>query len=275
MAAVALAEVVYAAVVASCWVQSHTFSPPIFGDKLKSVENTENGDFWQNFGGVWRFGVRLTIYISYMRTPADVLLFWFRDRSAINTRSVLGPSMKNWFDGDKEFVQRQYDSKALVDQAINGALTGGDWETSDGALAKIILADQFARVVYARLPEAFAGEAVALENAYKLIEEKWMEDERVNAAERLFAVMPLLHSEKIADHLTLQSLVPTMSRLAPEDIRDMVVATKFFEDHYLVIKQFGRFPSRNAILCRLNTPEEEAYLSSPDLPGWAKSQMKA
>jgi uncharacterized protein (DUF924 family) len=217
----------------------------------------------------------MNIAAKALRSPGEVLSFWFGDRSSLNTKANLGRAMQNWYAGKGEFEQTQLENKELVDLAIKGALIGGEWDTSNGALAKIILTDQFARVVYARKAEAFSGEPVALESCYKLLGAKWLEDLDVIAAERLFAVTPLLHSENAADHLTLASLLPTLSSLAPDEIREMATPTAYATDHYAVIQRFGRYPSRNAALGRANTPEEDEYLSSPDLPGWAKSQMKA
>lgn len=95
------------------------------------------------------------------------------------------------------------------------------------------------------------------------------------AAERMFIAMPLLHAESVEFHDKLAEIVPIVNADAPEDIKGMVSIGGYAKDHGEVIRRFGRYPSRNRALGRTNTPEEEEYLASPDLPGWAKSQMSS
>ena len=208
-----------------------------------------------------------------LRSPKDVLDFWFGDRSRLNDKEFLLSRMKSWYGGPPEFEHAQRENTELMDAALRGELVDDSWRTPAGLLAQIILADQFPRMVYKASAQAFSGGAVALSAAHKIIENNWFVSELL-PAERLFVTMPLLHSEDLADHELLASLFDVMSSNCPEDLISYLCSRKYATDHIEVIRRFGRFPSRNAALGRVNTPEEEEYLSSPDLPGWAKSQIK-
>ena len=209
-----------------------------------------------------------------LRAPKDVLDFWFGGRSHLGDRDFLQARMKLWFGGGPEFEQVQRDNKELMDAALRNELDDDTWRTSSGLLAQIILTDQFPRVVYRATAQAFSGEAVALAAAHKLVESGWFVSELL-PAERMFATLPLIHSESLADHELLDSLIQVMIDNCPENLVSLLCPRKSAADHIEVIRRFGRFPSRNAALGRLCTPDEVEYLNSPDLPSWAKSQLKA
>ena len=208
-----------------------------------------------------------------LRSAQQVLDFWFGDRSQLNSRDFLQSRMKLWFSGTPEFEQVQKENKELMDAAIRGELVDESWQTPSGLLAKIILADQFPRVVYKATAGAFSGEAVALAAAHTIIEKNWFVSE-FQPAERIFVTVPLMHSESMADHELLATLIEVMASNCPEDLVSLVCPRRSVDEHSAVIRRFGRYPSRNMALGRPSTAEEEAYLQSPDLPGWAKSQLK-
>lgn len=208
-----------------------------------------------------------------LRSPKDVLDFWFEDKPRLSERDFLQSRMKLWFGGTPEFEQVQRENKDLMDAAVRGELVHDPWLTPSGLLAQIILADQFPRVVCRATAQAFSGEPVALAAAHKIIENGWFVSELL-PAERLFVTTPLIHSESLADHELLGSLIQVMADNCPEDLVSLLCPRKSAADHIEVIRRFGRYPSRNAALGRISTPEEVEYLNSPDLPSGAKSQIK-
>ena len=152
-----------------------------------------------------------------LRAPKDVLDFWFGGRSHLGDRDFLQARMKLWFGGGPEFEQVQRDNKELMDAALRNELDDDTWRTSSGLLAQIILTDQFPRVVYRATAQAFSGEAVALAAAHKLVESGWFVSELL-PAERMFATLPLIHSESLADHELLDSLIQVMIDNCPENL---------------------------------------------------------
>lgn len=175
-----------------------------------------------------------------------VLAFWFGD---------VPPEKRFARDEalDREIADR---FGALRDAVLaNGAR---DWRgTPDDLLAAIVLIDQFSRNIHRGSPEAFAGDALALDLTREAIERGW--DERVDQDEaRAFLYMPLMHAENREAQMLS---VACFEQLGNEE------NLRYARDHAAVIERFGRFPSRNQVLGRQSTPEEEAYLTQPDA-GW-------
>ena len=80
------------------------------------------------------------------------------------------------------------------------------------------------------------------------------QDRRLRLAQRSFAYMPYMHSESALVHAQAVVLF---------DQPGMEETLRFELRHQAIIKRFGRYPHRNAILGRESTPEELAFLSEP------------
>jgi len=139
---------------------------------------------------------------------------------------------------------------ALLDKAAAGALD--HWARSpDGALALILLCDQFSRNIHRKTARAFATDAkarsvarIALAHFYPAV---------FPLDVRLFFYMPFQHSEDLAD----QELCCTLFQALGNADND-----KFAIDHRDIVAKFGRFPHRNEVLGRASTPEELDYLKT-------------
>jgi uncharacterized protein (DUF924 family) len=170
-------------------------------------------------------------------TPAGILAFW-RDA---------GP--KRWYTPDEAFdaeVRRRFFS--LWQRATAGELSS--WEASDdGALALVIVLDQFPRNMFRGDARTYASDAEAREVAHRAIDRGV--DARIDPALREFLYLPFMHSEHLADQLRCIEL----SRAAGH-----TESLKWAEHHAEIIRRFGRFPHRNHILGRATTPEEQAFL---------------
>lgn len=175
---------------------------------------------------------------------ADVLEFW---RTAGSDR---------WFESDPAFDAVVRDRfLAAHEAAAAGRLA--DWEASaDGALALVILLDQFPRNMFRGTARAFATDAQAREVARRAVVRGF--DRAVEEALRVFFYMPFMHSEELAD----QDYCVELLRALGDDN-----AMKYAELHRDAIRRFGRFPHRNEILGRASTPEESAYLDSGGFRG--------
>jgi uncharacterized protein (DUF924 family) len=177
-------------------------------------------------------------------TAAEVTTFW---RTA-------GPP--NWFRPDAAF-DREIEARFLASHEAAVAGRRGDWEaTPEGALALLLLLDQFPRNMFRGSARAFATDPLARRIAERAIARGF--DARVASAERVFFHWPFEHSEDLADQE--RSLA-----LARQSGDSEVV--KYAEMHADIIRRFGRFPHRNAILGRATTPEEHAFLEAGGFAG--------
>jgi len=179
----------------------------------------------------------------------DLLSFWFGT-------SILDDFPRNrdmWWQKDSEFDQLLRDTySSLHDQAAQGALD--HWqETPLGCLCLILLLDQFPRNMFRDTPRAFATDPKALEVTFHALEQGF--DAGLPETARLFLYLPLEHSEDIDNQNACISL---MQNFQSSNF------VNFAERHRAIIRRFGRFPHRNAILGRPSTPEEITFLEQPN-----------
>ncbi|MEX0142650.1 DUF924 domain-containing protein [Massilia sp. LMS1-1-1.1] len=183
----------------------------------------------------------------------EVLDFWFLPPD----NPDYGQSRAEWFRKDDGFdAQIRARFGALIDAAIDGGLR--EWDaTPHGALARLIVLDQFTRNVYRGTPRAFAGDAQALALAIALTQAE--QDGQLPPMLRAFAYLPFEHAEDLAMQARAVELFQLLSQAQPgfDGMLD------YAERHQEVIARFGRFPHRNAILGRASTPQELEFLRQP------------
>jgi uncharacterized protein (DUF924 family) len=195
-----------------------------------------------------------------------VLEFWFA--SAAQDSPHIDARMNRWFGTDPE-LDRQIGEEfgELMDAAAAGELD--DWaDTPEGRLALIILLDQFPRNARRGTPAAFAGDRQAL----KLCVEGTMNNcyKALPPMQQLFFFMPLQHAEslKIQDKST--AIYRALAeRVSPTLRETFETAAQFAELHRDIVAEFGRFPHRNAVLGRPDTPAEAEYLTA-DAPSFGQ-----
>jgi uncharacterized protein (DUF924 family) len=177
----------------------------------------------------------------------DILDFWFLP---LNDPGY-GKPRDIWWDSTPELdVDIRQRFGGLLDKAVPGDLD--HWSKSpDGALALILLCDQFARNMHRRTPMAFSGDATALATARLAIARGYPLVYPVEL--RTFFYMPFQHSESLADQDFCCSLFASMGN------DDYV---KHAVEHRDIVARFGRFPHRNDLLGRPCTPEELDYLKT-------------
>lgn len=143
----------------------------------------------------------------------------------------------------------------LRDQVLATAAAG--WrDDPDTLLAAILLLDQFSRNLHRGSAQAYAADPLALDLCLSAIDAGW--EDRYPPERRIFVYMPLMHAESRA----MQDL--SVAKFAELGLDDNLA---FARNHREVIRQYGRFPSRNGALGRTSTEEERTYLSRPDA-GW-------
>ncbi len=184
--------------------------------------------------------------------PTAVLDFWF---GAPGTAEH-GTARAAWFRKDPAFDEA---IRLAFGDAVERALAGGFGEwciDARGALARVLLLDQFTRNIFRDTPRAFAGDPRALATAQDAIARGF--DRELDLYGRWFLYLPFEHAED--DDMQHRSL-ELFGALAREtgDEGPLTWAQK----HADVYFRFGRYPHRNAILGRPSTPEELAFLAQP------------
>lgn len=166
-----------------------------------------------------------------------------------------GQAQMKWFKKDAAFdalLRERFGT--VVEQALRGELR--EWDTTPwGALARIVVLDQFTRNIHRDTARAFAGDGLALEAALALLPR----GQELGTLERWFAAMPLEHAEDLAMQ---ERSVEVFEALGAEDPR-LKDALDYAVRHRDVIARFGRFPHRNEILGRVSTDEEIEFLRQP------------
>ena len=173
-------------------------------------------------------------------TPANIIHFWMNE-----------VGRRRWFRSnaslDAEISQRFGDTYL---QARDGELA--DWEnSSEGALALVLLLDQFPRNMFRGSAEAFATDTLARGIADRAIARGF--DRQVPRGLRAFLYMPFMHSENLHDQ-------DRCVRLIGAGFGKFSSNYPFALGHRRTIAKFGRFPHRNAALGRESTAEEVNFL---------------
>lgn len=174
-----------------------------------------------------------------MEKAEAVLAFWF----APDARA-------KWFVKDAGFDALVRERLAdLAHAAADGRLDG--WKMSArGALALVVLLDQVPRNIYRGDPRSYACDEAARRVTLDALAANF--DRELGQVERFVLYLPLEHSENLAE----QELCCDLMAKLDEEKRWHEYALK----HRDIVARFGRFPHRNAVLGRANTPEEDAFL---------------
>ncbi|WIM14240.1 DUF924 family protein [Enhydrobacter sp.] len=164
-----------------------------------------------------------------------------------------GPAM--WFAKDDAFDRRFRDSFLRLYRAAERGDLSSWLETPEGALALVLLLDQFPRNAFRGTPAMYATDTVARKAARSAIEAG--HDRAVPADLAVFFYLPFGHSESIADQRQCLALTEWLDEQTRSRARH----------HHDIVQRFGRFPHRNAILGRTTTAEEQRYLDSDGYKG--------
>jgi len=168
-----------------------------------------------------------------------VLEFWFRGDA----------ERAEWFRKDPSFddeIRARF--LPLYEEAAGSALAA--WRDSPrSCLALIVLLDQFPRNMFRDTARAFATDALALDAARHAV--ACGHDRALRGVERTFVYLPFEHSESLADQERALELFASHANY------------EWARRHWEIVKRFGRFPHRNAILGRENTAAETEFLKQP------------
>lgn len=170
----------------------------------------------------------------------EVLRFWFQETKP-----------QAWFARDEAVdaeIRRRFGAlHSSLTEKVPATVTA----TPLGALATVIVLDQFSRNLYRNSPRAFAADATALAIAQEALEAGF--DRELDTNQRMFLYMPFQHSEDLD---TQRRSVELFTELGEPTALD------YAREHLAIIERFGRFPHRNRLLGRDTTPAEAEFLKT-------------
>ena len=176
------------------------------------------------------------------RWIGDVLHFWFVERTPTD-----------WFEKSWTVDLMIRDRFRWVHEHLAQQVPPDVLDRSEGALAAILVLDQFSRHLFRGDPRAFAQDPQALAIAKLSVDRGF--DRGMPPEKRQFAYLPFEHSEDRAVQERSMHLFGELG--VPENLHYAWL-------HKVIIDRFGRFPHRNATLGRVSTPEEIAFLNEPN-----------
>jgi len=174
---------------------------------------------------------------------SDVLRFWFTDTDEFRAA---------WFARNDAFdaeIRERF--LGLWERAAAGALDAEWGATAVGALALVVVMDQFPRNVFRGTARAFATDARALAVAKRAVALGF--DKGLPPNKAVFLYLPYEHSESLQDQ---DACVELMRGLGNPRLLE------FAAQHQRIVQRFGRFPHRNAALGRESTPEETEFMKT-------------
>ncbi len=174
--------------------------------------------------------------------PEDVLSFWLDE---------VGEA--RWYVEDSALDAEITDRFQATWQGAHGGKFSLWLTHASGALAYIILTDQFPRNMFRGSGQAFATDRAARAAAKSAISKRW--DMRIDEPARQFFYLPLMHSENLCDQ---ERCVRLMCERMPETGASNLLHARA---HREVIRRFGRFPYRNEALARSTTTNEADYVT--------------
>ena len=192
-----------------------------------------------------------------------ILSFWFKEQKL--SAPQIDRRMDVWFGDDAAF-DHEIETEFANDVACASEGQLDHWaQEPRGRLALILLLDQFRRNMYRNTAQAFELDKIAL----KLCVEGAMarKDQGLTPIQRAFFYMPLQHAESVKVQAKGCELFNRLADAVSPTYREtFATIAQFAELHRDIVAQFGRFPHRNELLGRTNTPEEDEYLAgdSPD-----------
>ena len=192
-------------------------------------------------------------------TISKIVAFWLG--SSLENPEAAFSRKDWWYKGGgpvDEDIRARFGN--LVPQACARQLMA--WQTTpDGALALILLLDQFTRNLYRNTPQAYGGDACALEVLTQAIDKKL--DTALPPVSRIWFYHPFHHAEDVEDQDRGLVLLNEIRQEASAEWQPYVEQSiKGWTRHRNIVARFGRFPHRNAVLSRNSTDEELIFLET-------------
>jgi len=210
-----------------------------------------------------------------MLRPAKTLIprmtsFWMRGYTPDEPISL--EMKKRWLGQvTPEIKQTAMTFKSDLDsyrREVEGGMPGeysNIYQTPEGTMTMVMMIDQLPRVIYDNTPAAFEFEDHARLQSYLALEKDWIFE--ITEIERALVLFPIIRAESDSSVEAGISLLDDNYDAAPRAYRPFLAdLRKYAVSRLDVLKRFGRYPLRNAILNRQSTPEEQEYLASLRIP---------
>jgi len=189
-----------------------------------------------------------------------VLQFWFGELDATGRADEAHSA--RWWSKDPAFDASIRERFAALHEALMRGECASWRDSARGRLAYLIVLDQFSRNLFRDTAAMYASDELALTAAMSGIDLDL--DRQLRLDERAFFYMPLMHSEQLEAHDRCVNLYKGFAGELPEALRaGMQGRVQYAEQHREIVRRFGRFPHRNAILGRASTAEELEFLKQP------------
>jgi uncharacterized protein (DUF924 family) len=193
-------------------------------------------------------------------TEADVRAFWLGELDERGRASAEKSAL--WWRKERELDLRIFERFGGLHAVIQA---GGhqDWRRAPHSLlAYVLVLDQFSRNMFRGTAGMFASDELALAAAFEGIALGF--DQKLRRDERTFLYMPLQHSERIeVQERSVELFEAFAEELSGDDRKAARESTRYAERHRDIVKRFGRFPHRNALLGRQSSVEEVEFLAQP------------
>ncbi|AXK39721.1 DUF924 family protein [Crenobacter cavernae] len=183
----------------------------------------------------------------------SVLECWFGG----SDEASLSAPRDAWFRKDDAFDAELRERFLGLWQSMTDGERLAEADSPRAALAQLIVLDQFPRNLFRGDARAFASDAAARQLAKHAVAEGW--DEQLPPVARWFVYLPFEHSEDLADQHKASRLFEAL----PDGSPGYAGVIDYAHRHRDIVARFGRFPHRNAVLGRPDTPEEAAFLEQP------------
>ena len=177
----------------------------------------------------------------------EILNFWFKETPP-----------KKRFQKHKDFDQL-IKEKFLKDYELASINEYDDWQDSPlGSLALVLLFDQFSRNIFRGDKKAFLQDHKSRLIVNDSVYAGFLDEMDPN--QKLFMLLPLIHSEEITDHDMAYYLLDKYLKDHPQ----ITQIKSSWKNHTLAIRKFHRYPHRNQVLGRKSTFEEIEFLKEPN-----------
>ena len=217
-------------------------------------------------------------------SPLSVLNYMFgcdtskpRVRKSLNTEARVEPLLHIWFASGTaldEFCQpfAEVVRKLKTDTPV---FKDDEWNSLDGKVAKVLLADQLSRSCFRGTSEAFSFDIIAQNLVHELFSQKMIEKTlKLPAAFLYLLPWALAHSEKLEDLELACELINKSIKEHPNFSLFKGRNKQAVNQHRQVLEKFGRYPQRNAEFGRINTEAEQLWLNDKEnLPIWAGGKL--
>ena len=198
-------------------------------------------------------------------------------RNSLSEQEKVEPLLNIWFLSGSSLDDLCQPFSDVIRELKNvpQTLIGGNWNTHEGKVAKVLLADQLSRSCFRGTSEAFSFDTISRDLVHDLFKKETLKETlKLPAAFLYLLPWALAHSEDIKDLIKAAEIIDVAITAYPKfnlfEGRNKLAV----DQHRQVLEKFGRYPQRNDEFGRENTEEEKAWLEDKEnLPIWAGGKL--